>query len=580
MIAAYVLPCGVLANTPNQRVVTTATGVPERSNGSVSISASPEHLSGPGKIVISITITNTNTPTDSGSVGANYMPSSYVLPTSEPTAEPSFEPTSEPSDIPSEIPIGSGAYTNVHITNDYGVNFQTYDVPAGETVTFSATMNVTSAQIGTNLTFRIDWVDSYTQTAHSQELKVMITRSDTAYLKLVRTMDKSSAQPGETVVLTYVMVNTGSLTLNNITLTDPAIAGNGAMLTPFSLASGQSVRYEYTYTMGNESVVSNPTATFTPAGSSTALSVTASKQTIGLINTQLTKEVVMGTPSPEGIPFTLYLTNNGNQRLSSLTVKDELGSTIASGFSLAIGETKIIEYFAPNPDATRYVVFYITGADASSNAFTDNTLSYAVHPYVDPSLLGLDLKVEVRTQLSSENIIGLTFTVTNIGSIDYTNLSLTEQLIEYELYHIEVLRPSAEGIVFNVDVDAGSERELVFTLTAIDASGNPHTREAHVTAAYFDPNGTAPDNPPAKPDISVAEDPQLGSKLDGLLTRTGETLTAWYNVLIVIAIIAVITIIALGVIEIRLRRSGEQRRSDDRQRRNDDRQRGSRSSSY
>lgn len=120
-------------------------------------------------------------------------------------------------------------YTNVSIINTYGVSFNTSDVPAGESRTFTGTMNVAQEQIGETLRFTIAWFDTATQTAGSRELTLVISRADTAYLKLSRSVDKSIASAGDIVKLTYTMINTGAKKLNSIILVDKS-AGTQAML--------------------------------------------------------------------------------------------------------------------------------------------------------------------------------------------------------------------------------------------------------------------------------------------------------------------------------------------------------------
>ena len=271
-----------------------------------SISANPAFLSGPGQVTVSITLRNPG-----GAAGQGLddtATGSLIKEPSDPTPTPTSEPTPEPE--PSTQP-GGGVYTNVSIVNTYGVSFNTSDVPAGESRTFTGTMNVAQEQIGETLRFTIAWFDTATQTAGSRELTLVISRADTAYLKLSRSVDKSIASAGDIVKLTYTMKN---------------VAGTQAMLPAFSLAPGESRVFTYEYTMRTSTVTSKPTVSFVPEGSTNALSVTLSGLTIGLINAQLTKTVEIGTPTPEGVEFTLYLTNNGNQSLNSLTVTDDLPS--------------------------------------------------------------------------------------------------------------------------------------------------------------------------------------------------------------------------------------------------------------
>ena len=176
--------------------------------------------------------------------------------------------------------------------------------------------------------------------------------------------------------------------------------------------------------------------------------------------------------------------------------------------------------------------------------FKDNTKSYTVRPYIDPTTLGLEFRAEVRTQLNRENIIGLTFTVTNTGSTPYTDVVLTEKELDYEIHKIAVLEPNSGAQSFNIDLNVGGERDLVFFLTALDASGNTHMFEAHLI------------DPPATGGVTVVDDPNIGSKLDGMLTKTGSALKVWYSILIIIAAVALIAIIALAAVEIYKRKNG------------------------
>ena len=100
-----------------------------------SISANPAFLSGPGQVTVSITLRNPGGAAGQGlddtATGSLIKEPSESTPAPEPTPEP--EPSTQP---------GGGVYTNVSIVNTYGVSFNTSDVPAGESRTFTGTMNV------------------------------------------------------------------------------------------------------------------------------------------------------------------------------------------------------------------------------------------------------------------------------------------------------------------------------------------------------------------------------------------------------------------------------------------------------
>ena len=102
------------------------------------------------------------------------------------------------------------------------------------------------------------------------------------------------------------------------------------------------------------------------------------------------------------------------------------------------------------------------------------------------------------------------------------------------------------------ELQIDGERTLVFELYAEDTSGNSYYYEIQLNANYGGdilPSGETPK--PATP--SVVEDPELGHKLDSLLTETGEKLTSVYKTLGIVITIVIIALIILAIVEVTLR---------------------------
>ncbi len=567
------------------------------STAHVSISVTPRELASEGKVTVSITLTNTN------NSGGSTTPTAKPVETDKPTittvpGTPTPAPTQgpQPTEVPStpepsetddagtgSLPGGEedeasvsgiistkavssigtkavGDYTNITISNSYGVSFNTQGVviAAGSKKTFTGSMSVSSGMIGVELPFTVSWNDNGQK--KSETVTCKISRLNTSpYLTVVRTANPVNASVGTEVTLTYTFTNSGSISLSNITLVDRYVKGSSSpLLSPFSLTPGATKVFTYSFTMGNSTIVSSPVVKFYAQGNSTELVKNVASLTIGLIQSQLTKEIIAGTPTPDGVKFTIYLTNNGNQKLSSLVVTDERGSSVSNGsFSLAVGETKVLQYFVSNPSTVRYVVFNIDGKDYNGTDFKDNTSSYVVRPYIDSSLLGLTFTAVTTTSLSEDNVISFEFSFENTGSLDYHNLSVTEKELGYEIYKLESLNVGKTEKA-SVTVNIGDLSNLVFILTAEDPSGNTHTHEAYVTAERMNIGEMIPSNDPTNNGGSVdviEDDSELGKKLDGLITDTGTRLMSWFRVLGVIAIIAAVAMIVLGVSEIVIRRN-------------------------
>lgn len=503
----------------------------------ITITSNPAHMTAEGDVTVTVNVTNTNPVNDT----ASTIDSTDPLETDTPAPTPTPMPT-------------IGTYLNVNISNSYGAKFVQQNVEPGVTATFTATMHVTATMIGTPLTFTVEWQEfngTY-YPSYSQQVQLTIGRANTVYLSLTRIMSKTSAANGEKVTISYVLVNTGTVTLTDIRLYDEKIAGTSPLASNISLKSGESYQCDYTYTMGSESVVSKPVAYFRYSGSNTEYSVTASKQTLGLMNAQLSKEVIVGSSTAEGVDITLYLTNNGNCTLSNLVVTDDLGKVIASKFSLDIGETKIIEYYAENPEYVRYVVFTISGKN-DTTSFVDKTASVAVRPYINPDELGIDFSVEILDYKNENSTIVLQFSLMNTGSIDYHNVSIMEKNLNLQVCTpYEILRPSSQPKLIPFEITLEEETDLIFELTATDTSGNSYSYQINLRAGGETsvlPSGQTPQ--PANP--TVVEDLELGHKLDNLLTNIGKELTSIYKVLGIVAIVIGIALIALAIIEVVMR---------------------------
>ena len=511
----------------------------------VSISVSPNELAQAGNVTVTIALRNTN------SVPTETQPPAE-------TPDPG-----EPGDGGSSpvTPSRGGSYTDITISNAYGVSFNTSGVsvaPATNT-TFTGTMYVTDEMIGVDLTFTVYWTEDGERRSESVTTKIK-RRNVAPYLSVTRTANPVSAAPGTDVTFKYTFTNTGSVTLVNIELSDRAVYGrSGAMYKIQRLEPGASDEFTYVMRMGQSTVVSSPTVTFYAQGGTTQLVNNVSSLTVGVIQSQLTKEVIVGTPTPEGVLFTLYLTNNGNQKLSNLKVTDELGNSVSSSdFSLAVGEYKVLEYYVHNPQEVRYLVFYIRGNDKNGTEFRDNTESFPVRPYIDRTKEGLTFSAVTTSSMNEEHVIGVEFSVMNTGLLDLYKISVTEQTLGYELHRWETLAPQQSDKI-EMDVNIGEVRDLVFVLTAEDSSGNVYTYESHVSAEQIDVDALVPYHDPSKDGANgigvVDEETGLGKKLDSLITMTGSKLQRWFRVLGIIAAVAALCMLALGISEIVIRRN-------------------------
>lgn len=416
-------------------------------------------------------------------------------------------------------------------------------IEPGRSVTFQQTVTVPAAMVGQPINFDVTWTEN--GEAKSGTFSVTVLNSGgsaAAVLDATRTVSSSQASEGETITLTYTLVNNGVTPITGVSITDKEIAGKDPMVKDITVQPGVPYVYTYTYTMGHSTVTSAPVISFLQADGTTG-SVTVEEKTLGMIKSAITVEVQQGTPSEDGQVFKLILTNSGNQKINKIKITDELGNAVTGDtFALAIGESTSFSYTVPT-DAERNVVFYVEGMDATGTAYSDHTKTYTVRKYIDPSLIGINFRAEVTEPLDSSGSISINFYVENDGSLEMKNLVLSEA--EYGvLYQLDTVPKGTQTI--NQRMSVGEPRDLDFSLVLEDPAGNQYTYNAYITADYV---GTEPQTTAAV-DVEVSSG-DLVSEVGGSISNALRTVLI---VLIILTAIAGITLILLTLLEKKERR--------------------------
>lgn len=402
----------------------------------------------------------------------------------------------------------------------------------------SSPLTVPEALIGQPIPFEVTWLEDGAARSAQPTITVQSAVNDplsqlpqNASLTATRTVSASQASTGEVITLTYTVTNSGVTPITGVSITDKEIGGREPMVKDVTIQPGVPYVFTYDYTMGRSTVTSSPVIAYLlPDG--TEGKVTVSERMLGMINSRLSVAVEQGVASEEGQTFTLTLTNDGNQRISKIKITDELGSSVAETFQLAIGESKALTYTVPTTEA-RNVVFNIVGEDGVGQQYSDKTQSYAVRKYIDPSLIGIDFSAAVVETLNSAGSITVNFTVTNTGSLTMEDMVLRES--EYgEIYRLDTFAPGTQTI--NQKVNVGTPRDLTFTLEIADPSGNLYTYTAYITADYV---GTA---------ASTDETPAIETPAD-LVAEVGSSVSsALRTVLIVLAVLTFVAGVALVIL--------------------------------
>ena len=427
---------------------------------------------------------------------------------------------------------------NIKIKSSYdAVSFQTSGITIAEggEHTFVASARVSEEMLDTSITFTVSWMQGGEE--KTAETSVKVKRATANSISVRRTVSSRQASPGETITIKYTVKNQNSVQITNVSITDKEIGGSSPIVSGITIAPGESYEYSYQYKMGYSTVVSQPVVKYS-SGSYTRTYDGAEPMTLGMVNTKLTVEVEQGLGTQDGVVFTLYLTNNGNQKIKDINIVDELGKRVTSeSFTLAVGETKSLTYKVSN-EKERYVVFTITGVDASGEAYSDKTESKVVRPYIDPTSLGMEFGVAVLKTLDENGSITVRFTVNNTGSIYYSSVVISEKEAGTicSLTNVEPGTRQMEETVY-----VGLPRDLVFTLEVKDPVGNPYTYTANLSADYIGISDVINANPTAE---GNAID-RVGIAIDNAASNALVTMLIVLGVLCALAITALVMLTSM-----------------------------------
>ncbi len=297
----------------------------------------------------------------------------------------------------------------------------TYTVSAADIAAGQIVNTATASYIFNNNNFSETARHTVSGTASGNDLGISKTSLETGF-----------AQPGDQVHYTIIVTNTGSVTLTNITVSDPLTGLNRNIA---SLAPGVSSTINTTYTVTAADinagrVVNTATATYTYAGNnyhetaSHTVSVNAGPGISVSKRTGASGFSYVG----EVITYTIVVTNTGNVTLTNISVTDPLTGMNQNVASLAAGSSTTL--------TTRYTVNQndlnrgsIANTVRASCVFGGNTYSDTDNVTVSGNA-GPDLSIYKTARETSftaaGQVLNYTIVVTNTGNVTLSNISVTD----------------------------------------------------------------------------------------------------------------------------------------------------------
>ena len=306
----------------------------------------------------------------------------------------------------------------------------------------------------------------------------------------VTDLDGNGADAGDTVAYTFVVTNTGALTLDPVVVDDPTV---GAVACPATaLDPGSSTTCAATYTLVQAdvdagSVANTATATGTPPLGTQPVSAVDSTSTTIPRSAGIALDKAAGAPSGnvagDTIDYTFTVSNTGTVSLAGVHVNDPLLSSVSCPVAV----------LAPGASTTCTATYTLTQADVDSGSVTNTATATGTPPpgltaptasdstattvTADPAI-SLDKRAGSPSGNTAGSTIDFTFVVTNTGTVTLTAVAVTDPLVGTVTCPQATLAPGetttcrAGYSLTQSDVDAGHVANIA------TASGTPPTGPA------------------------------------------------------------------------------------------------------
>ncbi len=406
-LSAPASPALTLSCTPTTPVASLAPGAAITCSGSYSVTQADLDHGG-------ITNTATATGTTPGGTPITGSGTSTVTTTASPTVTLTKTASVSPTADQNDVRVGDTVTYSFVVTNTGNVTLTVLDVtdpsdggtvacvpPAGglvphASVTCNATSTHTITQADVDAGTRSDTAtatgtDGNADTSPPASSTATVNATANPAVSLTKTgavspaSDKGGAKVGDTVTYTFVVTNTGNVTLTTLTVTDPSDGGAVVCAPPaVGLTPSASVTCSGTTThtitqadvdagsYSDTATASGADAKGEPSPSSPSTATVTTAPPAGALTVTKTPSTTTVSAVGQSVTYTIVATNTGNVTLSTVTVADEFAAPAAPALELDCAPTTPVASLAPGAAITCTGTYTVTRADLDQGRI-DNT---------------------------------------------------------------------------------------------------------------------------------------------------------------------------------------------------------------
>ncbi len=354
--------------------------------------------------------------------------------------------------------------------------------------------------------------------------------SSTAALSMTKSASAPSTnRAGGTITYTYVIRNTGNVSVGNLSISDPKLTSFSCPVT--SLAFNETTTCTGSYTLSQNDVnagsVSSAATTTGTSPTSSPVSTSSDSTTVAIpslpeIVIDKTAGVLSGNQAGSTLPYTFILRNTGNVTLSDLAVTDPKLSAYTcpvatlepNGTTTCNGSYTLVQSDIDAGSIASFATAFGTppvGAAVSSSSDTTTT------PVPSSPALALNKTVNSLSGNTAGSVVSYTFTIENTGNVSVTNLVVSDPKLSTYNCPVTALSPNATTTC------TGS-----YTLTQADVNAGTLTSSA--TGSATPPTGPVVSSAPSSTTTTITSAPALTiDKTAGMLSGTTAGSTLAYS---------------------------------------------------
>ncbi|MCL2737221.1 MAG: DUF11 domain-containing protein, partial [Propionibacteriaceae bacterium] len=326
------------------------------------------------------------------------------------------------------------------------------DLGPGDTLTCTGTYALTQddidlGRVDNTATATAVGSDGVRVSSQPSSVTVLLTRQAT--VSLVKTADKAEVVLGDVVTYTFLVTNTGNVTISDILVSETAFSGTGTAPVPVcphdSLGANESMECTATYTVtqddvnagqiDNAAIVTghSPTGDDPQGEDETTVDVVQNPgvdiQKAGVLDPGAHTPVAVG----DKVLYTFTVTNTGNVTLTDLVVTDPKIADIDCGGATTLdpGDTTIVchgtySLTQTDIDAGHVVnVAYVHGTDPKGDDVPGDSPQTDV-PIPGSASISLVKTADADTVVLGETVM-YTFDVTNTGNLTMSDVVIHER---------------------------------------------------------------------------------------------------------------------------------------------------------